>query len=59
MGRSSGVQVIAITKSGTNQLTGGVRGNFRDSRFNAMNPVLNRVEPIKNQQYSFTIGDPS
>ena len=58
MGRSSGVQVNAITKSGTNQLTGLVRGNFRDSRFNAKNPVLGRVEPIKNQQYSFTIGGP-
>jgi len=58
MGRSSGVQVNAITKSGTNQLTGLVRGNFRDSRFNASNPVLNRVEPIKNQQYSFTLGGP-
>ncbi len=58
MGRSSGVQVNAITKSGTNQLTGLFRGNFRDSRFNASNPVLGRVEPIKNQQYSFTIGGP-
>ena len=58
MGRSSGVQVNAITKSGTNQLSGLVRGNFRDSRFNAKNPVLNKVEPIKNQQYSFTLGGP-
>src|SRR5262245_4016205 len=32
MGRSTGVQVNAITKSGSNQLTGIVRGNFRDSR---------------------------
>jgi hypothetical protein len=31
MGRSTGVQVNAITKSGTNQLQGLVRGNFRDS----------------------------
>jgi carboxypeptidase family protein/TonB-dependent receptor-like protein len=58
MGRSSGVQVNAITKSGTNQLSGLVRGNFRDSRFNAKNPVLGIVEPIKNQQYSFTLGGP-
>jgi hypothetical protein len=58
MGRSSGVQVNAITKSGTNQLSGLFRGNFRDSRFNAKNPVLGIVEPIKNQQYSFTLGGP-
>jgi hypothetical protein len=58
MGRSTGVQVNAITKSGSNQLQGLVRGNFRDDRFNAKNPVLNRVEPINNQQYSFTLGGP-
>jgi hypothetical protein len=58
MGRTTGVQVNAITKSGTNQVQGLVRGNFRDSRWNAENPVLHRVEPIKNQQYSFTLGGP-
>jgi len=58
MGRSTGVQVNAITKSGTNLLQGLVRGNFRDDKFNAVNPVLNRKEPIKNQQYSFTLGGP-
>ncbi len=57
-GRSSGVQVNAITKSGTNRLSGLVRGNFRNSRFNASNPVLNRVEPINNQQFSSTLGGP-
>jgi hypothetical protein len=58
MGRSTGVQVNAITKSGGNQLAGLFRGNFRNSRFNAENPVLNRVEPIDNQQYSGTLGGP-
>ena len=57
-GRSSGVQVRAITRSGTNALSGSVRGNFRDSRFNAENPVLNRVVPIDNQQLAFTVGGP-
>ena len=57
-GRSSGVQVRAITRSGTNALSGSVRGNFRDSRFNAKNPVLNRVVPIDNQQMAFTAGGP-
>ena len=34
-GRSSGVQVNVITKSGTNQLSGLFRTNFRHNRFNA------------------------
>jgi hypothetical protein len=58
MGRSTGVQVNAITKSGTNQLQGLVRGNFRDSSWNAKDPVLGVKVPIKNQQYSFTLGGP-
>ena len=57
-GRSSGVQVNAITKSGGNRLTGSFRGNFRNSKFNAYNPVLSRVEPIDNQQLSTTLGGP-
>jgi hypothetical protein len=32
MGRSAAVQVIAVTKSGTNRFTGSARGNFRSSR---------------------------
>jgi len=58
MGRSTGVQVNAVTKSGTNTLSGLVRGNFRNSRFNAENPVLHRVEPIDNQQLSTVLGGP-
>lgn len=57
-GRSSGVQVNVITKSGTNQLAGLLRGNFRHSRFNSKNRVLNQVEPINNQQLSSTLGGP-
>src|SRR5262252_3978396 len=57
-GRSSGVQVNAITKSGTNQLSGTFVGNFRNSSWNAPDPVLNRVLPYKNQQYSGTVGGP-
>jgi hypothetical protein len=57
-GRSSGVQVNAVTKSGTNQLNGTFEGNFRDSRWNADDPVLDRRLPYKNQQYSGTIGGP-
>jgi hypothetical protein len=58
MGRSTGVQVKAITRSGTNRLTGSLRGNFRNSRFNAPNPVIGRVVPIDNQQIAPTVGGP-
>ena len=57
-GRSSGVQVNMITKSGTNRFAGSFRGNFRDDRFNAENPVLGRVVPIKNQQLAGSFGGP-
>jgi hypothetical protein len=58
MGRSAAVQVIAVTRSGTNRYTGSVRGNFRNSKFNAEDPVLGRVVPINNQQLAFTAGGP-
>ncbi len=58
MGRSSGVQVLAVTRSGTNTFAGSLRGNFRDSSFNAEDPVLERVVPIDNQQFAGTFGGP-
>ena len=59
-GRSTGVQVNAITKSGTNRLSGLFRSNFRDSSFNSEDRSLSppRVVPIKNQQYSTSVGGP-
>jgi carboxypeptidase family protein/TonB-dependent receptor-like protein len=57
-GRSSGVQVNAVTKSGTNQLSGSLLGNFRNSAWNAEDPVLKRVLPYSNQQISTTLGGP-
>ena len=59
-GRSTGVQVNAITKSGSNRLSGLFRTNFRDSKFNAKDPSLNppRIVPIQNQQYSVALGGP-
>jgi hypothetical protein len=57
-GRSAGVQVNAITKSGTNRLNGSFGGYFRDDNFNAEDPVLHRVLPFSNQQYSTTMGGP-
>jgi hypothetical protein len=57
-GRSAGVQVNAITKSGTNRLTGSFGSYFRDDAFNAADPVLGYVLPFSNQQYSTTVGGP-
>jgi hypothetical protein len=57
-GRSTGVQVNVITKSGTNLLSGLFRGNFRDSMFNSPNRAIGQVEPINNQQYSTAVGGP-
>jgi hypothetical protein len=52
------VQVNAITKSGTNQLSGSFGGYFRDDAFNSADHVLHRVLPFSNQQYSTTVGGP-
>ncbi len=59
-GRSTGVQVNAITKSGSNRFTGLFRTNFRDSSWNSEDPSLipPKVVPIKNQQYSTAVGGP-
>ena len=57
-GRSSGVQVNAITKSGNNTFSGSLIGSFRDSKFNAPDAVLHRVLPYSNQQISGAYGGP-
>src|SRR6267143_4990562 len=55
-GRSTGVQVNAITRSGTNLFSGSLIGSFRDSKFNAPDNVLHRVLPYSNQQISGAYG---
>ena len=40
-GRSTGVQVHAISRSGTNNLSGVLYGYFRDDKLNAADPVAN------------------
>ena len=57
-GRSSGMVVNAITKSGTNDFSGTVAGYFRNDTFNAADFVAKRVLPYSNQQTSFTFGGP-
>ena len=57
-GRSMGVQVNAITKSGTNNLAATFAGFFRDDSMNAADHVANALLPYSNQQLSSTLGGP-
>jgi hypothetical protein len=57
-GRSAGVQVQAISKSGTNTNSGSIYGFFRDDKLNARDKVANRVLPYQNQQVGATFGGP-
>jgi hypothetical protein len=56
MGRSSRLQVIVQTKSGTNALHGTLFGYFRNDAFNASDPVAHKVLPFSDQQFGGTIG---
>jgi hypothetical protein len=57
-GRSSGTQINAVTKSGTNTPSGSFAGYFRHDRFNAADHVAKRVLPYQDQQLSATFGGP-
>ncbi len=57
-GRSAGVQVNAVTKSGTNTPGGSFSGFFRNSRFNAADFVQKKVLPYSDQQIAMTFGGP-
>jgi hypothetical protein len=57
-GRSQGMVVNAITKSGTNTFAGTFSGYFRDDSFNAKDFIEDRVLPYANQQTSATYGGP-
>src|SRR5881409_526437 len=57
-GRSAGMLVNAVTKSGTNVFAGTFSGYFRDDAFNAADFVSKRVLPYSNQQFSATFGGP-
>lgn len=58
MGQSTGVQVQAISKSGTNTLHGSLYGYFRDSNLNAADKYTQQVLPYENQQVGGTVGGP-
>src|SRR5262245_32596086 len=58
-GRSLGVQVNIITKSGTNRFSGAARGNFRDSDIGyAKDPLAGKVVPFEGQQIGSSFGGP-
>jgi hypothetical protein len=57
-GRSAGMEIQAISKSGTNNLSGNVYGYFRDDKLNAPDLVANKVLPYANQQVGGTLGGP-
>jgi hypothetical protein len=57
-GRSSGIQVNAVSKSGTNQYAGTFSGTFRNGDWNAKSFVTGQRIPFKNQQVSGTGGGP-
>jgi hypothetical protein len=57
-GRSAGIQVQAISRSGTNKMSGAVYGFFRDDSLNSKDAVANRVLPYQNQQLGGAFGGP-
>jgi len=57
-GRSSGVQVNVVTRSGTNTPSGSLSGYFRDDRLNAADFIEKRVLPYSSQQLAMTGGGP-
>ena len=57
-GRSTGVQVQAVSKAGSNSLHGVYYGYFRNDRFNEADLVAKKVLPYSNQQAGGTLGGP-
>jgi len=58
MGRSSRLQVVVQTKSGTNNFHGSLFGYFRNSDFNAADPVAHKVLPFSDQMFGGSVGGP-
>ena len=57
-GRSTGIQVNAVSKSGSNQFSGSVGSFFRHDSMNAADFFADRVLPYQNQQIAITVGGP-
>jgi len=61
-GRSSGLQITAVTKSGTNQFRGSIYGVFRDSAWNSNSETnIRNGDPktkLKEKDLGYSIGGP-
>jgi hypothetical protein len=57
-GRTMGMMVNAITKSGTNNFSGTFAGYFRNDKWNAKDFIQNKVLPYEDEQFSGTVGGP-
>lgn len=57
-GRSDGLQVNAISRSGTNETRASVYGFFRDDALNAPDALTKTVLPYENQQLGGSLGGP-
>src|SRR4029079_6563022 len=57
-GRSAGMEIQAISKSGTNNLSGSAYGYFRSGKLNAPDLVSKKCLPYNNQQVGATLGGP-
>src|SRR3979411_946289 len=57
-GRSAGMEIQAISKSGTNNFSGSPYGYFRSDKFNSADLVALKVLPYSNQQVGATLGGP-
>ncbi len=57
-GRSAGMEIQAISKSGTNNFTGSTYGYFRSDSLNSADLVALKVLPYSNQQIGATLGGP-
>ena len=57
-GRSTGIQVNAVTKSGTNKPAGSLSGYFRNSRWGSPDFIRHTILPYSDQQLVGTFGGP-
>jgi hypothetical protein len=55
-GRSAGIYVNVQTKTGTNAMHGGGFGYFRNSAFNAADPIAKSVLTFADEQFGGTLG---
>jgi hypothetical protein len=57
-GRSTGVQVQAVTRAGSNRTSGAFYTYFRSDKLNAPDPIVKTVVPYENQQIGGAFGGP-